>query len=505
VTASALVYAAIVCTDRALTTVLNHDEHQFMASAYMFARHGLQPYRDFAYFHMPNLVYLYSLFFFTPAPFLTARLFNGLCAFGLCLTIFLVARSQFRRLGPLAAAVIAGASAILLSNNILFRITSCAVWNHSSAIFCAVLGFLLLSKAVPEPRPVSFMWSGFALGMATGIRLTFAPLFAPFLLAIVGSRSISWRRKGLGVLAFAVGALAANLPVIYFALTRYSDVRFDIFEYTKLSTRFYTDRLHIVTLQTWMEKLHHLFLIFWLQWPNSLIPNVALVALVLLGIGIIRRMSRPKFEVVVLMALLPFLLLGAFAPTPTQHQYFLALVPFLLLLGLYALASLDSLGLLRTGAAVVVIAAVISFFGRNESANRITELKSLLHPSSWVPLQVVKESRWLKSHVVSSEQGKVLTLSPIYAIEAGLPIYREFVTGPFGWRVSDMLSPEDAATRKLPWAPGIGEWLVKNPPIAVLTGKERKEDEEPIIREISRLGYSPVETVHGLVLWQALK
>jgi hypothetical protein len=120
VTSSALFYAAVVCGNRALTTVLNHDEHQFMASAYMVARPGLQPYRDFAYFHMPNLVYLYSLFFFTPTPFLVARLFNGLCAFGLCLMVFFVARSSFRPLGPPAAAVIAAASAILLSNNILF-------------------------------------------------------------------------------------------------------------------------------------------------------------------------------------------------------------------------------------------------------------------------------------------------------------------------------------------------------------------------------------------------
>jgi hypothetical protein len=277
---------------------------------------------------------------------------------------------------------------------------------------------------VHKSRPAFFIWSGFALGMATGIRLTFAPLFAPFLLAIVVRRSMSWRSKGLSALVFAVGGLAANLPVIYFALTRYSDFMFDTFEYAKLSTRFYTERLHILALQTWMGKLHYLFLIFWLHWSNVLIPIVAFVGVLLLSIGVVRRISRPRFEVVLLAAVLPFLLLGAFAPTPTQYQYFLALVPFLLLLGLSALASLDSVHLLRTGAAVVVVAAAISFFGKNESANRITELRSLFHPSSWVPLQVVEESRWLKSHIVWRGQAKVLTLSPIYAIEAGLPIYK---------------------------------------------------------------------------------
>lgn len=505
VTASALFYAAVVCGDCALTTVLNHDEHQFMASAYMVARHGLQPYRDFAYFHMPNLVYVYSLFFFTPTPFLTARLFNGLCAFGLCLVVFLVARSRFRPLGPAAAAMIAAASAILLSNNILFRLTSCAVWNQSSAIFCALLGLLLLNKGVHESRPACFMWSGFALGMATGIRLTFAPLFAPFLVAIVVRRSTSWRSKGLSALVFAVGALAANLAAIYFALTSYRDFIFGAFEYPKLCIRYYAERSDLLTHYSWTGKLHHLYEVFWLQRPNLLIPIIAVVGVLLLSIGTMKRISRPTFEVVLLAAVLPFVLLGAFAPTPSQYQYFLALVPFLLLLGLSALASLDSVRLLRTGAAVVVVAAAISFFGKNESTNRITELRSVFHPSSWVPLQVVEESRWLKSHIVWRGQPKVLTLSPIYAIEAGLPIYKEFVTGPFGWRVSDMLPPDEAATRKLPWAPGIGEWLLRNSPMAVLTGKDRKEVEEPIVREISRLGYSPVKTPHGLVLWQALE
>ncbi|MFM7173516.1 MAG: hypothetical protein ACKO4U_10840, partial [Caldilinea sp.] len=52
----------------------NHDEHQFVASAAVIAHYGLLPYRDFPYFHVPNLSFLYALVFqFTDFLLLGAR------------------------------------------------------------------------------------------------------------------------------------------------------------------------------------------------------------------------------------------------------------------------------------------------------------------------------------------------------------------------------------------------------------------------------------------------
>src|SRR5690349_18618688 len=54
----------------------SHDEHQFIASAVLVAREQLQPYRDFAYFHVPNQTYLWALFYhFTNYYLLVARTF----------------------------------------------------------------------------------------------------------------------------------------------------------------------------------------------------------------------------------------------------------------------------------------------------------------------------------------------------------------------------------------------------------------------------------------------
>ncbi|MFN3978827.1 MAG: hypothetical protein ACK4SA_00415 [Caldilinea sp.] len=56
---------------------LNHDEHQFVGSAVLMAREGLQPYADFAYFHVPGQTLLTAALFAVFDRFLlTARLIS---------------------------------------------------------------------------------------------------------------------------------------------------------------------------------------------------------------------------------------------------------------------------------------------------------------------------------------------------------------------------------------------------------------------------------------------
>src|SRR5829696_8613130 len=71
---------------------LNHDEHQFVASAALIARNGLLPYRDFPYFHVPTLSFLYTLLFgATDYLLLSARSFSILCSWLTLVLIFAAA------------------------------------------------------------------------------------------------------------------------------------------------------------------------------------------------------------------------------------------------------------------------------------------------------------------------------------------------------------------------------------------------------------------------------
>ncbi len=501
VTIAVLSYAALGSIFCALTVVLNHDEHQFMASACMVARHGIHPYRDFAYFQMPNLVYVYSLCFFTGHPFLVARLFNGLCGFALCLIVFLTARFLFRSLGSLSATLIAASAAVLLPSTVVFQYTASKAWNHSSATLCAVLAFVLQCKAIRQARWSWFAFSGFALGMALGIRLTFAPLLAPFVIAILIFDVASWRKKFWNVVAFALGVLLANVPAFYFFLTRYRDFTFDTFTYRQLDPQYLRSLPVPPGAMNFADKIRLLIESFRSDAGSLAVAAFACVSVIVLTIATIRRSTKPRFEVIFLIGLIPFLLVGYFAPDPAQFQYGFALIPFLLLLGLYSLSDVKIDNRILPSLAVIILLALLCFDAA-KMRQRLVTLGRVFQPRYWVPLQVEKTSQWMRQQLESKSSGKILTLSPIFAIEAGLPIYNEFVTGPFAWRVSHLLSAEEAAARKFPWSPGLAEFLKRDPPAAVLTGLEPKADlEAPIIREITALGYQPIDAPNGGVLW----
>src|ERR1043166_1983934 len=96
-----------------------------------------------------------------------ARLFGGICAFGICLTIFLTARSLFAGQDKLNSLVLPVASTALLVHSPLFHYASSHVWNHTSSVLCAVLAFLLHCEGIRGNKPLRhFFIAGLSLGMA---------------------------------------------------------------------------------------------------------------------------------------------------------------------------------------------------------------------------------------------------------------------------------------------------------------------------------------------------
>ena len=70
--------------------------------------------------------------------------------------------------------------------------------------------------------------------------------------------------------------------------------------------------------------------------------------------------------------------------------------------------------------------------------------------------------------------GRVLTLAPLTALEAGLPIYPEFSTGPFAWRVARFVAPERRARLRLVSPDELESYLSHDPPAVILLGEDRK-------------------------------
>ncbi len=67
---------------------------------------------------------------------------------------------------------------------------------------------------------------------------------------------------------------------------------------------------------------------------------------------------------------------------------------------------------------------------------------------------------------------KIATLSPLFVIESNLPIYLELSTGPFLYRIGDLLTTEQRNNYKGTSYNNLSQFLEKDKPVAILTGFE---------------------------------
>ena len=97
-------------------------------------------------------------------------------------------------------------------------------------------------------------------------------------------------------------------------------------------------------------------------------------------------------------------------------------------------------------------------------------------------------------------QGKIATLSPLYPLEADLPVYTELATGLLYYRIRDILSAQERARYHIVSPRDINELLEADPPAAILTGPEGDLDDAFIqfaeTHHYKKLAGKSVETLY---------
>ena len=476
---------------RAMTRELNRDEGQFIAAGALLARHGYLPYQDYPYFHLPNLALVFAALFTRCDHLLLAgRCFNVACAWLALVLVFCLTANAFRKVGSLRW-IIAGLAAITLFTNRLFRFTSGRAWNHDLPVLAslAALAALLLSDRERWRR----FWlglAGFLLGAAIGTRLSFAPLVAPFAFFIVYQRAT--RNQRLRDLALFLATLFIALGPTWILWARApTQFVFDNFVYNGKLNRIYQSS--IGTHGVWLSR-RLLFPFTLLKFPQNAILILAFIYLAVWlpargGWKILladRRLRLITFS-------LPFLLLGALAPSPSYKQYYYAVVPFLLLGVVFGLARAWHTIDRRRARVVAGLLTVISVI------NLIIDLPSVrdfISPQRWTPLRVHEIGRNLC--VVTN--GEILTLVPIFPLEGNAPIYKEFATGPFAWRVAPFIPEQFQPTVGIVDAVHLETYLAAAPPAAILTGGETSVLEQPLNDYARRHRYR-LRRVSDLYLW----
>ena len=458
---------------------LDHDEHQFVASASLLARDGLLPYRDYPYFHMPYLVFGDAMLFRLAgrgAPLLLiARLVSAACAVA---TVWLVATIPWRL--HRAATVMERSARSIIAAAVLvtcpiFLAASGRAWNHDASELLLLIAALLMLGAIERRycRPLPMLICGFLLGLSIGVRLTAFPAAVAFFGWLCADRSAPWRHRIPAAAALIAGIFIALLPCIWLYLLSPRGFIFGNFEYPTLNTAWRLSHGPLMPSTSPAGKVVYFF-------SRLVFSSGAgfLVALVLLAIWTLRSTIAREHhrEMNFLATLILFLLVSSFAPSPLFLVYFYAPLPFVILWLCYAARTMprqDRRIVLSAGAGVVgCIVCGLSIF---------RDGVGIFHPAQWVPTQIHASGVTLAATARGAAiGGPVITLAPILPLEGGLAIDASFATGPFALRVAPMMTASERAILHLQDADDLRRRLERGAPGIALLNVENPDEERQI-------------------------
>jgi hypothetical protein len=445
----------VVSTAGVTFTLYSHNEEMYIAAGALIAD-GLVPYRDFAYLQTPYLAWLYgAVFRLLPEPgwYLLAAKSVSLAAYAISLIlVFQILRVlTHSQTGALVITAVFATHPLIL--------TTTAEASNYAAPLALVLGAFRACLAERRRWAVA----GVLMGAAIGTKLTFAPLLAPLLVAACRERP----RSGL---VFGAGLALGLVPLAAHLTAGLDVVAFNNVGYHVMQAQWRIEHAVGPTL-TLVTKLRLAASVVVHQ-PSTLCVLLALAA----GLVVARPLWRSP-QVVAGIGLVTMSIVAALVPTPVFPQYFaLPAALGILALGLVwqgplkraeprALMTLTSLAL----ASVLSITPVVW-----------RTLPVLTERHGWTSLGMRDAGREVR-RAIDAHGGltgrPVATLSPIMALENGLPIYRELATGSFAYWPGDVLTDEERR-RYVTTSPGtIGALLASRPPAAVLVGFRGPLDE----------------------------
>ena len=482
----------------------SRDENLYISGAYLFSQ-GLVPYRDFYYTHLPYLLPLQALSFrFTHYLILAGRMISALCAAAVAGLVFWATQRASPEQPPWVRFVLGVGWVMILTANPLYEFASSYAWNHQLTTLLALAAVLVfLWTARGKHSLVGLLTAGLLTGMSIGVRIYFVTILPAFALALF------FHPAGKGVRSFirlavvyAMGVVVALLPILGYWLADPQRFWFNNIANHSLDT--------LYRMQTGFDgpmTLPGVFGYFWgsvVSQPGNLALVLGLLCLVYpMGIwqvfkrrGIQNNDHGNTFEWLFWLSVVPLAEVGALTVAPPWYQRFYSAVPLVICALVFGLAQLLKQADLRRPLALLIFVEVVLLVNtyQLDDYRRVT---FLLHPETWRPLTYHEAGQKIKDQV---GEGKVLTLSPVFPLEAGLPIYPEFSSGPLLWRISGLVDAEQREALGVISSAELDAFLANDPPAGILVGAE-KSVEGPLNDYALRNGYQQVPISDDLSLW----
>lgn len=454
---------------RAMNAKFDHDEHQFIASAQLLVSRGLLPYIDYPYFHMPNIVFVNSLAVAASSyDFLAVRALGVLWSLGQAVVIYCLALHILQPASSLLRQSAALIVSLVFILDPVFISADGRAFNHMLPGLLSLLAFAACRKGWQGLSD----WKWFGLcgafsGLAAGTRFSYAALilvFAAALLFLPKARSLRARLVDASV--FGAGTLISLLPTLALFLAAPHRFFFGNYVYIRLNTLYRQN----VDYGLAMDLLAKWSFLFQKVLVHPLDAFLYAAFAVVCGVAIYRWLrSRDGSDTGALLAagLCLALFAAAFAPTPSWPQYFFAPLPFLMITLVYGLSWLARRKPLYGTLAIATLAALALSSGAAVVAR--DELAKLRQPSNWLAVEVHTFAMQIRAQVPA---GNVLTLAPIFPLEAGLDVYEPFTVGPFAWRTAHLVGADQRGAYDVVARSGLSEYLAADPPAAVLVGFE---------------------------------
>jgi hypothetical protein len=490
----------LIYLSRAAHWGFSHDENQFIAAGQLLSDHGLFPYVNYPYTHMP-----YGALFFAITArisnydYLAGRVLNAVACVVCCLLIVYIFKLFVGTRYTVALLIWEFVIVFIFLNHPSMVLIAGEVLNHSLASLFSLLALMFFIHFVQQRYSPD--WAAFGCGvcvcLATFIRFNYASLIVVlFFLFWMYKWILNPPRFLKSFQSFIAGLLTAALPALVLIFLAPYSFYYGNLVYTRLNTLYYQE-LHFKMNMDLGSKISG-FLSNTVSSPLNFILYALLVFVGITSFVLFIRKKSPTDLNILAVATFAFtLFLTAFAPTPTQQQYFFAPVPFLVII--LAIVGSEIYRINKPVFYILILGMLIALNPKPDVTNPLDELKYLSNPSQWTPLQVHDFAEEIKRYV---PKGRILTLIPMIPLEAGYDIYPFTVTGPFSWRTSLLLSSQGRARYDVISPKELAALLNQYPPDGILTGFEApnagftNDDpgtvETPFIDYANNNGYRPI-------------
>jgi hypothetical protein len=485
---------------RAVHWGFSHDENQFIAAGQLLADHGLLPYINYPYTHMPYGAFFYAITaIVSPYDYLAGRILNAAAWLACSLLIVYIFRLFWQTKPALTLLAWEFLIVFIFLEHPSMLLIAGEALNHSLSSAFSLLALWLFIKITlqRDGSHWSAFWCGIFISIAALIRFNYASLIVILIfLFFIYKRLVDPPQIMRSFLSFIAGLGIAAFPALVLILRAPNSFFYGNFVYTRLNTIYYQELLFKTNMELGSKVtgfLSHL--------TTSPIDLILYLLLLFVGItSLIQIFKNRSIYEINKLAITGFaftLFLTAFTPTPTQQQYYFAPLPFLLIV--LAVIGYDLHQRNKVFFYIAILGSLVALNPGLKFTNPLSELAYLPHPSQWTPLQVHDFADEIKIYV---PKGRILTLIPMIPLEAGDESYPFTTTGPFSWRTSFLLSSERRAHYGVISPAELPTLLDDAPPSAILTGFESPYDgfkrsdpgglETPLIDYAKENGYKPI-------------